>query len=126
VLRIIGVTFFVLAVYVVAGSVIDLAARAHPQRSPVGIVLTVASLLVMPVLGWRKRRVGTAMHSQLVLADAAETILCATLAATTLLGLVLFAAFSWWWADPIAALAVAFFAVREGREAWRGELACDD
>jgi len=126
VLRVVGVTFFVLAVYVVAGSVIDLAARAHPERSPVGIVLTVASLLVMPVLGWRKRRVGTAMHSPLVVADAAETILCATLAATTLLGLVLFAAFSWWWADPIAALAVAFFAVREGREAWRGELACDD
>jgi divalent metal cation (Fe/Co/Zn/Cd) transporter len=126
VLRIIAVTFFVLATYVLAASVIDLATRSHPERSPVGIGLTVASLLVMPLLGWRKRRVGTALRNPLVLADAAETILCATLAATTLLGLVLFAAFGWWQADPVAALAVAYFAVREGREAWHGELACDD
>ena len=126
VLRIIAVTFFVLAAYVLIGSAIDLADQAHPERSPVGIGLTVGSLLVMPLLGWRKRRVGSALRNPLVLADAAETMLCATLAATTLLGLVLFAAFSWWWADPVAALAVAWFAVREGREAWHGELACDD
>jgi divalent metal cation (Fe/Co/Zn/Cd) transporter len=126
VLRIIAVTFFVLAAYVLIGSAIDLASQAHPERSPVGIGLTVAALLVMPLLGWRKRRVGSALRNPLVLADAAETILCATLAATTLLGLVLFAALGWWWADPVAALAVAWFAVREGREAWHGELACDD
>jgi divalent metal cation (Fe/Co/Zn/Cd) transporter len=124
--RIIAVTFFVLAAYVLVGSVIDLATRSHPERSPAGIGLTVASLLVMPLLGWRKRRVGTALRNPLLLADAAETILCATLAATTLAGLILFAAFGWWQADPIAALAVAWFAVREGREAWHGELACDD
>jgi divalent metal cation (Fe/Co/Zn/Cd) transporter len=126
VLRIIAVTFFLLAAYVVIGSGIDLAIRAHPERSPVGIGLTVAALLVMPLLGWRKRRVGTSLHNQLVLADAAETILCATLAATTLLGLALFAAFGWWWADPVAALAVAYFAIREGREAWNGDLDDDD
>jgi hypothetical protein len=61
----------------------------------------------------------------MVLADAAETILCATLAATTLAGLVLFETFGWWQADPVAALAVAWFALREGREAWHGELVCD-
>jgi divalent metal cation (Fe/Co/Zn/Cd) transporter len=126
VLRVIAVTFFVLAAYVIIASGIDLATRAYPERSPIGIGLTVAALLVMPLLGWRKRRAGTSLHNQLVLADAAETILCATLAATTLLGLVLFAAFGWWWADPVAALAVAYFAIREGREAWHGELACDD
>ena len=126
VLRIIAVTFFLLAAYVVIGSVIDLATRAHPERSPVGIGLTVAALLVMPLLGWRKRRVGTSLHSQVVLADAAETTLCATLAGTTLLGLVLFAAFGWWQADPVAALAVAYFAIREGREAWDGGLDDDD
>ena len=80
----------------------------------------------MPLLGWRKRRVGASLRNELLLADAAETILCAALAATTLLGLVLYAALGWWWADPIAALAVACFAVREGREAWHGELTCDD
>jgi divalent metal cation (Fe/Co/Zn/Cd) transporter len=126
VLRIIAVTFFALAAYVLIGSVIELVTRAHPEQSPVGIGLTVSSLLVMPLLGWRKRRVGSALRNPLVLADAAETMLCATLAATTLIGLVLFAAFGWWWADPVAALAVAWFAVREGREAWHGELACDD
>jgi divalent metal cation (Fe/Co/Zn/Cd) transporter len=126
VLRIIAVTFFVLAAYVLIGSAIDLAVQAHPERSPAGIGLTVGSLLVMPVLGWRKRYVGSALRNPLVLADAAETMLCATLAATTLLGLVLFAAFGWWWADPVAALAVAWFAVREGREAWHGELVCND
>jgi len=126
VLRIIAVTFFVLAAYVIIGSAIDLATSAHPETSPAGIGLTIASLLVMPLLGWRKRRVGARLGNPLVQADAAETMLCATLAATTLLGLVLFAALGWWQADPIAALAVAYFAVREGREAWHGELTCDD
>ena len=126
VLRIIAVTFFVLAAYVLISSAIDLAARVHPEQSPVGIGLTAGSLLVMPLLGWRKRRVGAALRNPLVLADAAETMLCATLAATTLLGLALFAAFGWWQADPVAALAVAWFAAREGREAWHGELTCED
>jgi divalent metal cation (Fe/Co/Zn/Cd) transporter len=126
VLRAIAVTFFALACYVIISAAVSLATQAHPERSPAGIGLTVSSLIVMPLLGWRKRRVGTALRNQLVLADAAETILCATLAATTLLGLVLFAAIGWWWADPVAALAVAWFAVREGREAWHGELVCDD
>src|SRR5216683_5931700 len=73
VLRIIAVTFFVLAAYVVIGSGIDLATQARPERSPIGIGLTVSSLLVMPLLGWRKRRVGRLLANQLVLADAAET-----------------------------------------------------
>jgi len=126
VLRIIAVTFYLLAAYVIISSSVDIATQSYPERSPVGIGLTLASLLVMPLLAWRKRHVGTLLRNRLVLADAAETLLCATLAATTLTGLVLFAAFGWWWADPIAALAVAVFAVREGREAWRGELACYD
>lgn len=126
VLRVIAATFFALACYVIISAAVSLATRAHPERSPAGLGLTVSALIVMPLLGWRKRRAGTALRSQLVLADAAETILCATLAATTLLGLVLFAAFGWWQADPVAALAVAWFAVREGREAWHGELVCDD
>jgi divalent metal cation (Fe/Co/Zn/Cd) transporter len=126
VLRIIAVTFFVLAAYVLIGSVIDLVTSAHPESSPVGIGLTISSLLLMPLLGWRKRHVGILLGNPLVQADAAETILCASLAATTLLGLVLFTTLGWWWADPIAALAVAYFAAREGCEAWRGELVCDD
>jgi len=125
VLRIIAVTFYALAAYVIIGSAVDLATSAHPEHSPVGIGLTISSLLVMPLLGWRKRRVGSLLGNPLIQADAAETILCATLAATTLLGLVLFTTLGWWWADPIAALAVGYFAVREGREAWHGELICE-
>jgi len=126
VLRVIAATFLVLAGYVIIAAAVSLATQAQPERSAAGIGLTVSSLIVMPLLGWRKRQAGAALRSPLVLADASETILCATLAATTLLGLVLFAAFGWWWADPAAALAVAWFAVREGREAWHGELICDD
>jgi divalent metal cation (Fe/Co/Zn/Cd) transporter len=80
----------------------------------------------MPLLGWRKRQMGALLGNPLVQAGAAETMLYATLAATTLLSLVLFAAFGWWQADPIAALAVACFAVREGHEAWHGELILRD
>ena len=119
-------TFFALASYVIIGAAADLATSAHPEHSPIGIGLTAASLIVMPLLGWRKRQAGGLLGNQLVLADASETILCATLAATTLLGLGLFTAAGWWWADPIAALGVAYFALREGREAWHGELQCDD
>ena len=75
VLRIIAVTFFVLAAYVLIGSAIDLAARAHPERSPAGIGLTAASLLVMPLLGWRKRHVGSALRNQFVLADGVPGVL---------------------------------------------------
>ena len=110
-LRVIAVTFFVLAAYVLRRLGHRAGRPARPERSPTRIGLTVASLLVMPLLGWRKRRVGSALRSPGRMADAAETILCATLAATTLLGLVLFAAFGWWWAHPVAALAVAWFAV---------------
>jgi Zn-dependent protease len=96
-----------------------LACRGHTRLQDTvtsGIVVAVAAVGVAATCQ---------VHNRLVQADAAETLLCATLAGTTLLGLVLFAALGWWWADPVAALAVAYFAVREGREAWHGELICD-
>lgn len=119
-LRLIAVTFFVLAAYVTAQSVYDIAARQAPDPSLVGIVLTAVSLVVMPALAVAKRRVGERMGSRTVLADAAETFLCAYLSAVVLAGLALNAAFGLWWADPVAALFVAYLAVREGREAWEG------
>jgi len=126
VLRVIAVTFFMLAAYVLVQSTIDLTTRSRPETAPAGIALTAAALVVMPLLAWRKRQVGRALKNQLILADASETVLCAVLALTTLIGLVMNAAFSWWWADPVAAFGVVYFAIREGVEAWRGELACDD
>src|SRR3990172_1434540 len=94
---------------------------AEAQESKVGIVLTAISLVVMPLLGWAKLRTATSLRSGALRADAYETITCSWLSLTTLAGLLLNAAFGWWWADPLAALAIVPLAVREGLEGWRGE-----
>jgi divalent metal cation (Fe/Co/Zn/Cd) transporter len=98
---------------------------AEAEQSLVGIVLTAISLVVMPVLGWAKLRTARQLGSRALRADAYETIACAWLSLTTLTGLVLNAAFGWWWADPLAALVLVPLIVREGLEGWKGEC-CDD
>jgi len=120
-LRMIAVTFFVLAAYVALESVRDLLSHEEPSQSTVGIVLAIVSLIVMPTLGWLKRKTGEAMNSRVLIADSAETFLCSWLSGILLLGLVLNATVGWWWADPVAALGIAWLALREGREAWSGE-----
>jgi divalent metal cation (Fe/Co/Zn/Cd) transporter len=90
------------------------------QESRLGIVVTAISLFVMPLLGWAKLRIATALRSGALRADAYETITCSWLSLTTLLGLILNAALGWRWADPVAALAIVPLAVREGLEGWRG------
>jgi divalent metal cation (Fe/Co/Zn/Cd) transporter len=120
-LRLIGASFFVLAAYVGIESARDLLARSEPAGSPAGIVLALVSLVVMPTLAWFKRRTGLALGSPTLVADAAETYLCAWLSAILVAGLALNAWVGWWWADPLAALGIAGLAVREGLEAWRGE-----
>lgn len=124
-LKLIAVSFFGLAVYVAVQAVIDLATKSEPESSPVGIGLAIASLVVMPLLARAKRRTGDSLGSVTVVADSNQTKLCAYLSAILLGGLVLNTTVGWWWADPIAALAIAALAVNEGREAWRGET-CDD
>lgn len=125
-LRLIAVSFFVLAAYVVAESARDLLSSGQEaSESPVGIVLAVLSLVVMPALAVAKRRTATALGSPTLRADAAETMLCAWLSAVLLLGLALNATVGWWWADPVAAIGIALLASREGLEAWRGD-DCDD
>ncbi len=86
-----------------------------------GIGLAVASLIIMPFLSWAQRRTGRALGSNAVVADSTQTLLCTYLSAVLLTGLVLNAILGWSWADPIAGLVIAAVAVREGREAWRGE-----
>ena len=120
-LRLIGVTFFLLAAYVGYEAVTSLLAADEPESAPVGIVLTALSLAVMPVLAWRKRLVGTDMNSRAVLADAAETRACVYLSGVVLVGLVLNTLFGWWWADPVAALGVVVFLVREGLDSFEGD-----
>ena len=121
----IAVSFFSLAAYFAAQAIVDLTGKSQPGSSPVGIGLAIASLMVMPLSARAKRRTGQTMGSVTVVADSNQTKLCAYLSAILLGGLVLHTTVGWWWADPIAALAIAVLAVNEGREAWRGEI-CDD
>lgn len=124
-LKLIAMSFFALAAYVGVQAIIDLLRRSEPKSSTVGIGLAIASMIVMPMLARAKRRNGNAMGSATVVADSNQTKLCAYLSAILLAGLILNATAGWWWADPLAALAIAGLAVNEGREAWRGET-CDD
>jgi divalent metal cation (Fe/Co/Zn/Cd) transporter len=125
-LRFIAVTFFVLAAYVVFEGFRDLVTGNEPDTSPIGIALTGISIVVMPLLARGKRRAGEAMGSRLVVADAAETKLCAWLSVSTFAGLVAYAVVGWTWLDPAAGFFIAIFAVMEGKEAWEGELVDDD
>jgi len=120
-LHVIGVTFFLLAAYVVADAGYTLISESKPQSSAAGIAVTAAALVVMPVLGAAKRRTGNALGSPMLLADSAESLFCAYLSATVLTGLLLNAAFGWWWADPLAALAVVPLVIKEGLEALDAE-----
>jgi divalent metal cation (Fe/Co/Zn/Cd) transporter len=119
-LRIVGGLFFALAAYVVWESADALIRREAPRESVPGIVLAATSLIVMPILARRKRRVGKNLASDAMVADSRQTELCAYLSAILLGGLALNAAFGWWWADPAAGLAMAPIILKEGWSAWRG------
>ena len=126
-LRGVAITFFVLAGYVIVVGVRDLVGGDQPEISPLGIAVLLVSLVVMPWLAWAKTRVGRALDDdRLILADAAETRICVLLSASTLLGLVAFAWTGQAWIDPVAGFVIAVFAIREGLEAWEGELLEDD
>ena len=124
-LRLIALSFFVLAAYVAVQAGVDLARSEQPHHSSVGIALAVASLLVMPLLSAAKKATGRRLGSASVIADGNQTKLCSYLSAVLLAGLVVNTTLGWWWADPLAALVIAGLAVNEGRQAWRGET-CDD
>jgi divalent metal cation (Fe/Co/Zn/Cd) transporter len=125
-LTLIAISFFVLAAYVVVEAARDLfLVDDEAAESTVGIVLAALSLLIMPALAIAKRRIAASLGSATLRADAAETMLCAWLSAVLLGGLVLNAVVGWWWADPLAAIGIAGFAVKEGTEAWQAE-SCDD
>jgi len=123
-LRLIALSFFALAGYVAQDSVRALISGADPEASPVGIALAATSLVVMPWLSWAQRRTGRALHSNAVVADSSQTLLCTYLSAVLLGGLVLNATLGWGWADPVAGLVIAAVALKEGRDAWRGEGCC--
>ena len=123
-LRLMAFSFFALAAYVAFESVRALVTGHDPNSSPIGIGLAAASLVVMPFLSWAQRRTGKALGSNAVVADSTQTLLCSYLSAVLLVGLVLNATLGWSWADPLVGLVIAGVAVKEGREAWRGEGCC--
>ena len=123
-LRIIAVSFFALAAYVAFESARDLFFGAEAEHSSVGLVLAAVSLAVMPFLSWAQRRAGRELGSATAVADSKQTLLCTYLSAVLLVGLALNSLFGWSWADPLAALVIAGVAVKEGREAWKGDNCC--
>lgn len=120
-LRFVGLSFLALGGYVLYESLDKLWRREVPAESWIGIGLAVCSLVLMPLLALRKRAVARALGSRALAADAVETLVCAYLSLTLLLGLTLNALAGWWWADPLAALAMLPLIFREGVEALRGE-----
>lgn len=117
----VGAAFMVLAAYVAFESLRTLVAAEAPDASPVGIVLTAVSIGVMLWLAKAKRETGEALGSRALIADSKQTRACWYLSAVALVGLGLNALLGWWWADPVAALAIAVLLVREGWEALAGE-----
>jgi len=120
-LRVIAIAFFALALYVIVSSFLALVSRIEAHHSTLGIVLTAVSVIVMPFLSYAERRAGRELGSATAVADSKQTLICAYLSAAVLAGLVLNSLLGWWWADAVAGLVIAAFAIREGREAWRGD-----
>jgi divalent metal cation (Fe/Co/Zn/Cd) transporter len=124
-LKLIAVSFFTLAGWISIDAVRHLVGGEPAEASPVGIGLAAVSVVVMPLLVWAKRHTGRELGSATVVADSVQTLLCTYLSAVLLVGLLLNWWLGWSWADPIAALAIAGVAVKEGVEAWRGEQCAD-
>lgn len=120
-MRVIAVSFFGLAVVVGVEALRSLFGGVEADHSTIGIVLAAVSLAIMPALSWAERRAGQELGSASAVADSQQTLICSWLSAVLLVGLVLNSWLGWSWADPVAGLVIAGFAVREGLEAWRGD-----
>jgi divalent metal cation (Fe/Co/Zn/Cd) transporter len=123
--RLIALAFVVLAGYVWVNAIADLAGRARPEASVPGLLVAVAAVILMPRLARAKRALAPTLGSQAVSADAQQTSLCALLSAVLIVGVGLNTLFGWWWADPVAALAIGALALEAGRRAWRAESLAD-
>jgi divalent metal cation (Fe/Co/Zn/Cd) transporter len=120
----VAVTFFLLAPYIAFEAIRTLLANDHPSTSWLGVGLSIASLIVMPLLGTAKKRLGARLQSGATSGEGAQNLLCAYLAGGVLLGLLANTMLGWWWADPTVALAIAGLAIREGINAWHGDDCC--
>lgn len=122
--RIVAIQFFILAPYVAVESIRALVDGKHAQESLVGIGLAASSLVVMPLLGRAKQRIGARLGSSATVSEGKQNLLCAYLAGALLVGLLGNALVGAWWLDPVVGLLIAALAVSEGREAWRGDACC--
>jgi len=120
-LRVIAFAFFGLAAYVIVDAGLSLLGLRTAEHSPVGIALAAVSLGIMPVLSWFEGRTGRELGSASAIADSKQTLICSYLSGALLVGLLLNSLLGWAWADSIAALVIAGFAIKEGREAWKGD-----
>jgi divalent metal cation (Fe/Co/Zn/Cd) transporter len=123
--RLVGVSFFLLAPYVAVEAILNLSDGSHAAPSWVGVALAVGSVALMPLLGRAKATLGAQLGSSATAGEGAQNMLCAYMAAGVLVGLLANALLGWWWLDPVIGLGIAGLAVREGREAWAGEV-CGD
>jgi divalent metal cation (Fe/Co/Zn/Cd) transporter len=122
--RAVAISFFLLAPYVAGEAVRTLVDGSHPDTTALGIAITASSVVLMPALGRAKHRLGEQLGSGATAGEGTQNILCAVQAGAVLVGLAANAAIGAWWLDPAIALFIAFVAIREGREAWRGEGCC--
>jgi divalent metal cation (Fe/Co/Zn/Cd) transporter len=121
----VAISFWILAPYIAVQSAYDLATQHHAGPSPVGIAVAASSIILMPVLGRAKQRLGARLGSAATQGEAAQNMLCAAMAVAVLIGLSGEALFGAWWLDPFAGLFIAAVAARSGFDAWRGN-ACTD
>lgn len=118
-LRLIGGAFFALALYVLVQAAYTLLTRSHPAQSPGGIAWLAATLVAMLLLAWGKLVTGRQLGNAVLLTEARVTLIDGILAAAVLVGLMLNAAFGWWWADPLAGLVIVYYGIKEGLHAWQ-------
>ena len=117
----VAVTFFLLAPYIAYDAVTTLLAADQAKTSWLGIGLSIASLIIMPLLGVAKKRLGTRLGSSATSGEGTQNLLCAYLAAAVLAGLLANTLFGLWWLDPAVGLLIAALAIKEGIQAWKGE-----
>jgi len=123
--RLIAICFAALALYLAFDAIDALVRGTHPDASWLGVTVTAGAVVFMPLLARAKGRVARELGSAATAGDAAQSWLCAITAAAVLVSIVANAALGWWWLDPVAGLGIAGLAVREGREAWAGEVCAD-
>ena len=118
-MRLISIAFYLLAAYIIGQLILALTSADRPQSSTLGLVISAATVVVMLLLSWGKRVTGRQLSTPVLIAEPRVTLIDAALAAAVFVGVGLNTVFGWWWADPASGLVIVFYALKEGREAWR-------